>query len=220
LTGNDPQLKKFRVIPGGRTEAGKGFKDGFKNEAPGVDGLDPILDIRKKNRLFLAEGYGREQKRLIEMGFTRYPYNNVDSGIDAVSENPDELIGFLDRKIGETQMDMSLWRHNLRKMLMEGKTTERADAAQKLAFIASDPVVYGNDESVKALGDLVKGASKKIAEAREALGSLGLDSDDILRDIGVLAFSLGSTIRRIRRHLSSRLDLALDEIEKSTRLKL
>jgi len=178
------------------------------------------METRRKNRLFLAEGYVSEKNRLRLRGFARYPYNETIERTEDISGKPDKLKYFLERKIEETQEDMRAWRHRLRDTLGEGEGQKRADAAEKLAFIASDPEIYGNDDSAKALGELVRGASRGIAEAKEALRSLGLDADEILRDVGARAFRLGHGFRHMMRNISRRMDVALTAIEDVMEIKL
>ena len=177
-------------------------------------------ETRKKNRLMLAKEYN-DCHPVLRRGWAPYPEAETNCRIESISQQPDELKIYLASKLDDNQIDLTYIASLLARALRNRpKELERAKAAQKLAFLASDPKIYENGPSAAALSGLVKAASRGIMEAKDALLSLGLDSDIILREAGALPFSLGETARRIIRIFSKRIDKALKKIENKTEIEL
>jgi hypothetical protein len=219
LAGKNPTPLRLRVIQGGRAGAGNGLTEGWKKEAPMVEQSDPLTETRISNRLMLAKEYENAQP-LSRRGWARYPQAEVDDRVENISQQPEALRDFLRQKTEENQVGTDYWVSLLGKSLIRKDASKRADAAQNLAFLASDQEIYGNMTSVAALSGLLRGASKGIEEAKDALSSLGLDADRILRETGALPFSLGALARRVIRLFSRKIDIALRDIEIKLKIEL
>jgi|GEM_PF-5722410 len=224
LAGNNQTIQRFRVIQGGRSGVGNGPEEGWKKEAPIVEEPkpDPLAQTRKKNRLMLATEYNYSHPMPMRRGWAPYPEAEARCRIESISQQADELKRDLESRNDENQIDLAYNASRLARKLGSGASArEREYAAQKLAFFASDPEIYGNEPAAAALSGLMRGASRGIVEAKDALRSLGLDADSILRETGRrLAFSMGAAARRIIRIYSRRVDVALRKLENAMQLEL
>ena len=221
MAGSNQTIQKFRVIQGGRAGVGNGLAEGLKKETPMLEEPDPLAQTRKGNRLMLAKEYNGWHPLPLRRGWAPRPKAEIRRRIESISQQPDELKAYLGNKLDDNQIDLTYRASRLARTLRNRPNTqERARAAQKLAFLASDPDIYGNATSVAALSGLVKAASHGIREAKDALLSLGLDPDSIIRETGTLVFSVGATARRAMRLFSRGIDVALRKLENRMGLEL
>jgi len=219
---NNQTIQRFRIIQGGRSGVcDNGLPAVLKKREPESEGPGALAETRKKNRLMLAKEYCDWHPIPLRRGWAPYPEAETNCRIESISQQHDELKIYLASKLDDNQIDLKYIASRLARALRnQPKEKERAKAAQKLAFLASDPKIYENGPSAAALSGLVKAASRGITEAKDALFSLGLDADNILRKAGALPFSVGETARRIIRIFSKRIDKALKKIENKTEIEL